>query len=155
MFPNGITVNKVRQTYKDGADAGFTLIETMITAALMLILVIALMNSVFVMDQSSRRLGDYSAALAYAQGELEAVKTNRYNPPAAPFTAGATNLTNTVSLILNKAGDSNLLNGTNVVTIEPVAAGHLITVRGTYRSYGAPIIVQLQGVVNKFSGGQQ
>ena len=48
-----------------------------------------------------------------------------------------------------------LVSGNVVSKVQPVAAGHLITVTGTFRAPYRPVSVTLQTVVNNFSGGQQ
>jgi hypothetical protein len=112
------------------------------------------MNALFVMDNSSRRLADMTAAMAVVQGQIESVRTNDYNPPLAPFLASATVTNSTASISLDKGGTNYLVSGTLTTRIEPVASGHLVTVSATFNTAGSPLRAQLQTVVNKFSGGQ-
>ena len=134
--------------------AAFTMLEVLIASGLLLGLVLAGMNALFVMDNSSRRLAEMTSAMALVQGQLEAVRTNDYNPPLAPFTGSATVTSNAVSISLDKGGTQYLVPGSLITRIEPVASGHLVTVCASFNSLGTPVKAQLQTIVNKFSGGQ-
>ena len=134
--------------------AAFTLLEVLIASGLLLGLVLASMNALFVMDNSARRLAEMTSAMALVQGKLEEVRTNVYNPPLAPFTANATVTSNAVSIALDKGGTQYLMPGSLLTRIEPVASGHLVTVSASFNGLGTPVKAQLQTVINKFSGGQ-
>ena len=56
---------------------------------------------------------------------------------------------------LDQAGQTFRIPGTIISKTEPVAAGHLVTVTGTFQTPGRPFSVSLQTVVNEYSGGQQ
>ena len=134
--------------------AAFTLLEVLIASGLLLGLVLASMNALFVMDNSGRRLAATTSAMALVQGKLEEVRTNTYNPPVAPFPASATVTSNAVSISLDKGGTQYLMPGSIITRIEPVASGHLVTVSANFNALGTPVKAQLQTVLNKFSGGQ-
>ncbi|MBI5774030.1 MAG: hypothetical protein HZA89_09850 [Verrucomicrobia bacterium] len=141
--------------------AAFSLIEVMVVSGLMVILVVSLLTAVLQMDQNARRSSDYNSLLELAQGQLEMIRTNTYSPPTAPFgtaTNFTTNITSTLGYALTAAGTNYQLTATNVTTIQTVAEGHLVTVTLTVPSYGkvikAPLQVQVQAVMNRFSPGQ-
>ncbi len=142
------------QRLRPAARSAFTLLEVLIASGLLLGLVLAGMNAVFVLDKSSRRLAELTSAMALVQGRLEEVRTYDYNPPLAPFVAGATVTSNVVSISLDKGGTQYQVPGTLITRIEPVASGHLVTVSASFNSLGSPVKAQLQTVLNKFSGGQ-
>ena len=142
------------QRPRSAARSAFTLLEVLIASGLLLGLVLAGMNAVFVLDKSSRRLAELTSAMALVQGRLEEVRTFDYNPPLAPFVAGATVTSNAVSISLDKGGTQYQVPGTLITRIEPVASGHLVTVSASFNSLGSPVQAQLQTVLNKFSGGQ-
>jgi type II secretory pathway pseudopilin PulG len=145
---------KLNHHHRPDASPAFTILEVLIASSLLLALVLAGMNALFVMDNSSRRLADMTAAMAVVQGQLERVRTNDYNPPLAPFIASATVTNTAASISLDKGGTNYLVAGTLTTRIEPVASGHLVTVSATFNRGGNPLRAQLQTVVNKFSGGQ-
>ena len=142
------------QRQRRSVRTAFTLLEVLIASSLLLGLVLAGMNALFVMDNSSRRLAEITSAMALVQGKLEEVRTNDYNPPLAPFVASATVTSNAVSIALDKGGTQYLVPGTLTTRIEPVASGHLVTVSASFDAPGTPVKAQLQTVLNKFSGGQ-
>ena len=142
------------QRQRSAARAAFTLLEVLIASSMLLALVLAGMNALFVMDNSSRRLAQLTSAMALVQGKLEEVRTNDYNPPLAPFTASATVTSNAVSIALDKGGTQYQVPGSLITRIEPVASGHLVTVSASFNVLGTPVKAQLQTVLNKFSGGQ-
>ena len=142
------------QCQPSAARSAFTLLEVLIASGLLLALVLAGMNALFVMDNSARRLAQLTSAMALVQGKLEEVRTNDYNPPLAPFTASATVTSNAVSISLDKGGTQYQVPGSLITRIEPVASGHLVTVSASFNSLGSPVQAQLQTVLNKFSGGQ-
>jgi type II secretory pathway pseudopilin PulG len=146
-------VNDV-QSLKSSA-LGFTLVETMVVMALVMILIVGGLGSIYSMDLCSRRTADYNAALAVVEAKIEDIRASTYNPPSSPWAASARYLTNSTSIALNKAGVTFSVPGTVVSRIEPVAAGHLVTVTGTFQEPRGSISVSLQTIVNKYSGGQQ
>jgi type II secretory pathway pseudopilin PulG len=135
--------------------SAFTLVETMVTMLLLTILMIAGFGGLYSMDFCSRRVADYTAATSVVEAKLQDIKAVYYNPPIYPFTASTVYITNTDYVSLNKAGTGLRVAGTLVSEIKPVAAGHLVTVMGTFQEPRGALTVNLQAVVNKFSGGQQ
>lgn len=122
---------------------------------LLSILTIAGLGAIFSMDLCSRRLADHTAAMAVVEAKIQDIKAATYNPPNAPFGASTVYITNSDSISLNQAGTTFNVPGTLISEIKPVAAGHLITVTGTFQEPRGNITVQLQTLVNKYSGGQQ
>lgn len=134
---------------------GFTLVEILIVIALLVMLIIAGIGATTAMQMASRRLTEHTAARAVVQAKLQAIRAATYKPPTSPFTAGTVYLTNDASICLDKAGEKFLIPGTVTAKIEPVPSGHLVTVTGEFKAVNRTISVQLDTVVNKFSGGQQ
>ena len=134
---------------------GYTLVEVMIVSALLGILMIAVAGSLSTGNVISRRLADYTAAMAVVQAKMEDIRAATYNPPTSPFTASTVILTNVSSIDLDQAGTKFVVSGTITSKIEPVTSGHLVTVTGTFQTRNKPITVSLQTVVNKYSAGQQ
>ena len=136
--------------------SAFTLVEVMVVMLLVMIMMVAGFGALYSMDLCSRRLADYTAATAVVQAKVQDIKAVTYNPPNDPFTAGTVWKTNSGSISLDRAGTSFKVAGTLVSEIKPVGTrGHLVTVTGTFNEPRGRITVQLQTVVNKFSGGQQ
>ena len=142
--------------------AGFTLIEVMIAMGILTILIIGSFGAICFNTQASFKLADRTAICGLVRAKLEAVRAASYNPPDSNFRALPTvvYLTNSHSIALNKAASGYLVTGTIITKIEEVKAGtntlgHLVTATGTFLTSGKPITVQMQTVVNKFSGGQQ
>ncbi|HZR18354.1 MAG TPA: hypothetical protein VFE51_13760 [Verrucomicrobiae bacterium] len=134
----------------------FTLVEVMVMMGLVVILFGAGMGALLSMDLCTRRAADYNAVLAVVEAKVEDIRAATYNPPNSPWTSSAVYLTNSDSIALNKAGVTFQVAGTVVSRIEPVAAGHLVTVTGTFQQPRGPaLVVSLQTLVNKYSGGQQ
>ena len=143
-----------------GSAPAFTLIEVMITVALMLLLIASSFSVLMFLNRSSASLAGYVATTTAVQGEIEKFRALAYNPPSGNyFKSTITRLTNNQAIFLSKAGTSLLVPGTIVAEIQPVGAtvgaGHLVTVTGTFATPGRPTIVMLQTIVNKFSGGQR
>ena len=134
--------------------SAFTLVEVLVTMVLVLLLIIAGISSLVLMNRSSSRLADYTAAATIVRARVEAFIAATYNPPASPFTASTVRLTNAATISLNKAGTNYLVSGSVISVIQPVAAGHLVTVTGTFQTPGKPLTVSEQTLVNKFCGGQ-
>ena len=133
----------------------FTLVETMIVMLLLTILMVAGFGGLYAMDLCSRRSADYTAAMAVVEAKVHDIKAVYYNPPIYPFTATNVYVTNSDSISLDKAGTAFKITGTLVSEIKPVAAGHLVTVTGTFQEPRGALTVSLQTLVNKYSGGQQ
>ena len=135
--------------------SGFTLLEVMVVMGLLMILVASGFSGIFSMKMTSKRLADYTAAMAVVEAKVEDIRAATYNPPNYPFGSSTLTLTNSGAVALSKAGAAFLVPGTVVSKIQPVATGHLITVTGTFQTPHKPISVTLQTVVNRYSGGQQ
>ena len=138
----------------------FTLIEVLITVALMLLRIASSFSALMFLNRSSSSLSGYVAAMAAVQGKVEKIRALTYNPPSGNyFKSTTTRWPNNQAIFLNKAGTNLLVTGTVVAEIQPtgtnVGAGHLVTVTGTFATPGKPTVVTLQTIVNKFSGGQQ
>jgi len=133
----------------------FSLVETLIVMLLLTVLMIAGFAGLFSMDLCSRRVGDYTAAMAVVEAKVQDIKAVYYNPPVYPFTTTTVYVTNSDSISLNEAGTAFRVGGTLVSEIKPVAAGHLVTVTGTFQEPRGALKVSLQTLVNSFSGGQQ
>jgi len=131
------------------------LVEVMIVMCLLTILIVSAFRAILSMKLSSSRLADYTAAMAVVEAKVSDIRAATYNPPNYPFGSSASSLTNSKSIALDKAGTKFLISGTIVSRFQPVAAGHLVTITGTFPTSSKPISVTLQTVVNKYSGGQQ
>ena len=107
-------------------------------------LVLAALETMKLLDRSSRRQALHTTALEIAQGKIEELQSTAYNPPLAPFGSGTSNLTTSVTLALNKAGTSTLVPATMTTVIAPVSKGHLVTVTVTTTNANQPLSVQLQ-----------
>jgi type II secretory pathway pseudopilin PulG len=134
---------------------GFTLVEAAVVMGLVMVLIAAGLGAIFSMDLCTRRTGDYNAALAVVEAKIEDIRAATYNPPSFPWTSTTIYLTNRDSIALDQAGVSFLVPGTLVSTITPVAAGHLVTVSGTFQEPRRTLTVSLQTIVNNYSAGQQ
>ena len=138
----------------------FTLIEVLVTVALMLLLIATSFSALMFLNRSSASLSSQVAAMSAVHGQLEKFTALTYNPPSGNyFKSTATRWTNNQSIYLGKTGTNLLVSGKLVTEISPVGTnvgtGHLITVTGTFATPYAPTVVSLQTIVNKFSGGQQ
>ena len=126
----------------------------LVTIVLVSMLIVAGISSLMMMERSSARLADYTAAAALVRGRLEAIIAATYAPPASPFTSIAVRRTNAASIALQKGSTNYLVRGSVLSVIQPVAAGHLVTVTGTFPLPGKQLVVAEQTLVNRFSGGQ-
>lgn len=135
-------------------EPGFTLMEVMVSMLLLGILMIAAFGGLFSMDLCSRRLGDYTAAIAIVEAKVQDIRGMNYNPPNSPFKASTVYITNSTPISLNKGGTIFKVPGTVVSEIKPVASGHLVTVTGTFSEPRGVLTASLQTVVNQFSGGK-
>lgn len=133
---------------------GFSLIELMVVMFLLAILVVASLNTMKLLDRSSRRQALHTTALEIAQGKIEELQSTAYNPPVGPFGAGTSNLTTSVTLALDRAGTSTLVPATLNTVIAPVSKGHLVTVTVATTNSNQILSVQLQSLINRMSGGQ-
>ena len=137
------------------SERAFTLMEVMVVMALMTILIVSGFSAILSMKVWSNRLAQYTAAMAVVEAKVEDLRAKAYKPPISPFGQKPTVVRESGSIDLNQAGAKFLIAGTIVSLIEPVANGHLITVTGTFAAPHQTIVVTLQSVVNKYSGGQQ
>jgi prepilin-type N-terminal cleavage/methylation domain-containing protein len=133
----------------------FTLIEVMVVTALLLILVTSATASIYFMDQATRRLADQTAAMGVVEAKIYEIRAVAYNPPVYPFASTNVSTNFSASISLDKSGQTYRVPGTVTALIQPITTGHLVTVTGTFQTPGKPLVVSLQTVVNKFSGGQQ
>ena len=129
--------------------------EVMVATVLLSILVISSAAGLISMDQSSRRMADYTAAMAVAEAKMHSIRAASYNPPNSSFGSSNVFLTNATSIALSKSGTNYLLTGTVRSTIQPVSAGHLITVTANFPGPPRPITVSLQTIVNRYTTGEQ
>ncbi len=136
-------------------EAGFTFIEAMVVMVLLLSLIVVSLASLFGMDQTTRRLSDYNQAMIVVDAEMQDIRGFSYNPPDANFKATTVFLTNSASISLDPTGTSNRISGTTIAEIKPVTGGHLVTITGTFIERGPDLVVKMQSVMNRFSGGQQ
>jgi prepilin-type N-terminal cleavage/methylation domain-containing protein len=134
---------------------GFTLVEVVIVTALLSLLIIAGLGATTAMQVASVSLSEHTAARALVQARLQTIRAASYKPPTSPFTAGTVYLTNNVALCVDKAGTKYLVPGTLIAKVEPVTSGHLVTVTGSFKFQNRTIRVQVDSVVNRFSGGRQ
>lgn len=135
--------------------SAFTLIEIMITLALILILVVNSFCAILYLSQSAARLATYTSAMAVVEGRIEAIRAATYNPPIAPFGPATVTSSYSEALWLDNKGQNLLVTGIVVSVIRPVAAGHLVTVTGNFATPRKATVVSLETIVNRFSGGQQ
>lgn len=135
--------------------SAFSLVEVLVVLGLMTFLILAAMGALLSMDMSTRRGADYNAALAVVEAKVADIQAATYNPPNSPWTSSTVYLTNSDSISLDQAGVQFKVPGTLVSTISPAAAGHLVTVTGTFNEPRKSLTITLQTVVNKFSAGQQ
>ena len=133
---------------------GFTIVESVIVLGLISIMVIASLNTITLLDRSSRRQALHTTAMEIAQAKIEEIQSTTYNPPLAPFVSYTTNQTTNVILVLNKSGTATLVGGTLTAAISPSSQGHLVTVTVTTTNASQLLSVQLQTLVNRMSGGQ-
>jgi len=134
---------------------GFTLVEVVIVTALLSLLIVACIGATTAMQVASLRLTEHTAARAVVQAKLQTIRAATYKPPNAPFTAGTVILTNAASICLDKAGKKYLVPGTVTTKVEPFAGGHLVVVTGAFKAPDRTIRVEVDSVVNRFSGGRQ
>ena len=138
-----------------GSRAAFTLIETLMVIALMGIVLLSGFAAITFNSQASSHLGDLTAVSGLVQAKLEAVRAATYKPPNTYFRSTVVWLTNDHSIYLAKNSAKYLLTGKIITKIEPVISGHLVTVTGLFPTPGRPTVVEMQTVVNQYSGGQQ
>lgn len=133
----------------------FTLLEVMVVMTLLMALIIGVAAAVSTGNTASKRLSEYTAAMAVVEAKMNDIRVATYNPPNSPFGSTALTFTGSSSIDLNESGAQFTVTGTVTTKTEPVTAGHLVTVTGTFQTRRTPITVTLQTVVNKFSAGQQ
>ena len=135
--------------------AAFTIIEGVITMALVGILFISAFAAIVFNAQASNRLADHMAVFAMVQSKLEAVRAATYKPPNTYFRTTTVWLTNAHAIALDKNGSNYIVTGTIITRIDPAISGHLVTVTGRFNTPRRQTVVEMQTVVNEFSGGQQ
>jgi type II secretory pathway pseudopilin PulG len=133
----------------------FTLVEVFCVMLLLGELIIAGTAGIIAMDRASRRLADYTAAMAVVEAKIHDVQAATYNPPTYPFGTNTLLLTNAASISINKAGTKLMVQGTVLTKIQIVGSGHLVTATATFQEPGLPLSVTLQALVNQYSGGQK
>jgi len=126
----------------------------MVVMILIGLLSISAIDTVTLLDRSSRRQAMHTSAMELAQGRMEELQSTNYNPPLAPFTALITTQTANVILALGKAGTNILMGGLMTTVIAPVTRGHLVTVKVATTNATPPLQVQLQTLINEKSGNQ-
>ena len=137
---------------------GFTLVEAVLTMALVVLLIVGTMGTILEMQVSTKRVADYTSAMAIAEAKLLDIRAVYYNPSATAtnFNFGTVYVTNQDSLALDKAGTTFLIPGTVVTKIDYQGRlGHLVTVTATFQTSRKPMSATLQTVINSYSGGQQ
>jgi type II secretory pathway pseudopilin PulG len=134
---------------------GFTLAETVMTTALVVLLTVSTLATILEIQLSSKRVADYTSATAVAEAKLQDIRAVYYNPPNWPFTYGTVYVTNQNSIALSQAGTSFQIPGTVISKIDwQGSLGHLVTVTATFQTTHKPVTATLQTVVNANSGGQ-
>jgi type II secretory pathway pseudopilin PulG len=138
------------------AAVGFTIVETVLAMALTVLLCISTLGAILEMQYSSKRVADYTSAMAVAEAKVQDIRAVYYNPPNYPFTLGTVYVTNQNSIALNQAGTTFNIPGTVISKIDYQGSlGHLVTVTATFKKSGQPIVATLQTVINTYSGGEQ
>jgi len=132
-------------------------VETVLAMALTVLLCISTLGALLEMQYSSKRVADYTSAMAVAEAKVQDIRAVYYNPPNWPFTNTTVYVTNQNSISLNQAGTTFQIPGTVISKIEYEGSlGHLVTVTATFNALrGKPVTATLQTVVNSYSGGQQ
>lgn len=136
---------------------GFTIVEGMVVLGLSVVLIAATLGIILVMQVSSSRVSDYTAAMAIIEAKAEDIRAVYYNPPNYPFTTNsAITITNQDSVALNQAGATFLVPGTVISKIEYKGSmGHLVTITATFQTPRRATTVSLQTFVNQYCGGEQ
>jgi hypothetical protein len=132
-------------------------VETVLAMSLTVLLCISTLGAILEMQFSSKRVADYTSAMAVAEAKVQDIRAVYYNPPNWPFTLSTVYVTNQNSISLNQAGTTFQIPGTVISKIDYQGSlGHLVTVTATFNpSRGRPVTATLQTVVNSYSGGQQ
>ena len=130
---------------------GFTLVELMVTVVLLVLLATGVLGSITTMHKLAKKQATYNSVMALVMSEQEAIRTNSYNPPTAPFTAEESKTVEKKYVSLDPDKDDFSLEVSLVTKIEPISSGHKVTISGTY-SYGdtTPTITTTT-LVNKYS----
>jgi hypothetical protein len=130
--------------------------ETVLAMGLTVLLCVSTLGAILEMQVSSKRVADYTSAMAVAEAKVQDIQAVYYNPPNSPFTLGTVYVTNQNSISLNQAGTTFQIPGTVISKIEYKGSlGHLVTVTATFNAKSKPVTATLQTVVNTYSGGQQ
>jgi len=140
-----------------GVCLAFTLIEAMVVTGLLLILITGSTSAIYFMDRASRTLADRTAAMAVIEAQIYDIRALEYIVPSTWLSAtNDVRRTNNASISLDQSGQTYRVAGTVIEVFHPVPTGsHLVTVTGTFQTPGRPLVVSLQTVVDRFSGGQQ
>jgi prepilin-type N-terminal cleavage/methylation domain-containing protein len=133
---------------------GFTLIEILVTLAMLLLLLIGALGTITLLDRSSRRQGQHTTALEVAQGKLDEFLSQVYNPPVPPYSSTNYYQSNWVTLAANKSGTATSTFASVISLVQPVLNGHVVTVTVSFTNYDQLVNVQLQTLINRHSGGQ-
>ena len=131
-----------------------TIFEILVVLVLMSILIIAGLNTLTLLDRSSRRQALHTSAMELAQGKIEELEAAAYSPPLSPFTAATNTFKTNIVLALSKSGTNTVVGGTMTTVISPVARGHLVTVSVATTNANQSLSVALQTVINQKSGNQ-
>jgi hypothetical protein len=130
------------------------LVEVLITTAVLMIITIGAAVALATFNRNVERMTDYCAGNIAIEGELERVRTIKYQPPLSPFSSTNVTWLSNVTLSLDRNGTNYQLIASMRTTTEPRADGHLVTVTLTYNNWFRPTNIWMQTVVNGFSGGQ-
>ena len=93
--------------------------------------------------------------MSVAEAKIQSIRAATYKPPTSPFGSSNVFLTNSSSIALSKSGTNFLVSGTVISKIQPVAAGHLVTVTATFQEPDRSISATVQTLVNSYTGGEQ
>ena len=140
-----------RKRYRQGLKNGFTLVEILVTAVLLVVLATSVLGSITAMHKMVRSQATYNSVMALIMSEQEAIRTQPYSPPTAPFTASTTKSVQRKSVSLNPDGTAFMVDVELLTVIEPLSNGHKVTVSGTYAVGGSKPTITTNTVVNKFS----
>lgn len=145
-----------RASVRGRSTGGFTIVEAVVTMTLLLLLIMSTLATILETQFSSKRVADYTSAMAVAEAKIQDIRAVYYNPPIWPFTYSTVYVTNQNTMSLNQAGTTFQIPGTVISKIDYEGTmGHLVTVTATFQTSGKPITATLQTVVNSYSGGEQ
>lgn len=145
-----------RASVRGRSTGGFTIVEAVVTMTLLLLLIMSTLATILETQFSSKRVADYTSAMAVAEAKIQDIRAVYYNPPIWPFTYSTVYVTNQNTMSLNQAGTTFQIPGTVISKIDYEGTmGHLVTVTATFQTSGKPVTATLQTVVNSYSGGEQ